>query len=734
MTDNKRAKTPVVLQMEATECGAASLAIVLAYYNLWLPLEKLRKDCGISRDGSKAKNILRAARRYGCKANAYRWPPEHIREAEYPLIIHWEFNHFLVLEGFGKDGTAYLNDPATGRRTVKWDEFVDSYTGVSIQITPTEDFKPAGKRYNVISDVAAKLLKDKWAAVFLIIIGLISLLPQLASPVMSQIFLDDILTRRHPDWMTNLLIAMTLSFILSGVLSFLRSFCLTRWQQKLTLSDSSSFFWHLLRLPIDFFNQRYAAEIASRIGFTESIAAVLSGSAATVILDFFVAIFFLLLLFHYSVPLTLIGISFSLLDLGIFFYMRRRIIDMTMRNQQYAGKAYGTAINGLKMIESVKANGNEADLFSKIAGYNAKLLDNSQEIALLSLNVSMLPMFLSGLNSALIILFGGFSIMEGVMTAGIFMAFQNLMGNFQAPFSRIIALGQELQSTEMQMQRINDVRRYEIDGLNFYKTATDIPPARLSGLVELKNVSFGYNVLEPPLLTDITLTIKPGHQVAVVGASGSGKSTLGKVTTGIYKEWSGDILFDGKRRQEIPRNIMVNSVSAVEQDVFQLTGTVRENISLFNATIPFNDIVQAAKDACIHEDILRLKGGYDADVNEGGSNFSGGQRQRLEIARALAVNPSFLVFDEATSALDPVTELSIIRNIRRRGCSCLVVAHRLSTIRDCDEIIVLDHGRIAERGTHRQMMEHDGPYRQLITMQNEAPDLSKKTGPGGEPS
>lgn len=718
---SSRVKVPTVLQMEATECGAAALAMILAHYGLWIPLEKLRVECGVNRDGSKASCVIRAARNRNCDADGYRWRLddilELIPEKPFPLIIHWEFNHFVVLEGIGK-GKAYLNDPAMGRRTVPLDEFRTSYTGVALFIRPNAAFRPAGHRYNVFKDIFRKLLKDRWAALFIFILELCAIIPGLAGPVMSQIFLDDILTRKHPDWMMNFCLAMTVSFILSGIMTWLRAVVLTQWQRKLTLADSSSYFWHLLKLPMQFFQQRYAAEVAGRVGFNESIAGVLSGPAATAVLDLFVATFYLLLLLQYNVTLTLIGVVFSSVEIILFFAMRRQLTDLNMRIQQDAGKAYGVAMNGLRMIETIKANGDEADFFTKWAGYQTKVLTASQKTALWAMTIKLLPTLLSGINGALIMTIGGFSIMEGAMTAGMFMAFQHLMSSFEAPVNALVGLGSTLQTTEMQMQRLNDVRRYEVDSLNF-------PPAeaeqkktcsveRLSGDLCLEDVSFGYSPLEKPLLEHFDLHVRPGRWVAVVGASGSGKSTLAKIVTGLYEEWSGTVAFDGVPRRRLPRRVILGSLSAVDQDIFLITGTVAENIALFDNTVRKSDIIAAAKDACIHDDILRLEGGYEAKVAEGGMNFSGGQRQRLEIARALAVNPSLLVLDEATSALDPITEKKVLENIRHRGCTCLIVAHRLSTIRDCDEIIVLSQGKIVERGIHREMMKHDGPYRQLI--------------------
>ena len=714
-----RVKVPTILQMEATECGAACLAMILAHYGLWVPLEKLRQECGVNRDGSKASCVIRAARNRHCKANGYRWTCdyllEHISDKPFPLIIHWEFNHFVVLEGI-KDGVAYLNDPAIGQRTVEWDDFITSYTGISLKIVPDDNFKKEGKRYNIFKEVLKKLFLDKWAALFIILLELFAIIPGLASPVFNQIFMDEIITRKHPEWMFNFCLAMTISFVITGIISFLRSVILTSWQRKLTLSDSSSYFWHLLRLPMQFFQQRYAAEVADRVGYNESIAEVLSGSAATAVLDLIVAIFYLLLLLQYNVTLTLIGVAFSSLGFIMFFAMRRRLTDLNMRIQQDAGKAYGVSMNGLRMIETIKANGDESDFFTKWAGYQTKVLSASQETTLWSISITLLPTLLGGINGALIMTFGGFSIMDGAMTAGMFMAFQNLMGSFQAPVNNIMGLASTLQTTEMQMQRLNDVINYEVDSLNYPKDEKEksFPYNRLSGELDIKDVNFGYSPLEPPLLQNFDLHIGSGEWVAVVGSSGSGKSTLAKIVTGLYEEWSGTIAFDGVERKKLPRAVILNSLSAVDQDIFLITGTIAENIALFDKSLSKNDIIKAAKDACIHEDILKLDGGYDAMVSEGGLNFSGGQRQRLEIARALAINPSFLVLDEATSALDPITEKKVLENIRHRGCSCLIIAHRLSTIRDCDEIIVLSYGKVVERGIHREMVKHDGPYRQLI--------------------
>ena len=710
--------TPTVLQMEAVECGAASLAMVLAYYGKWIPLERLRQECGVSRDGSNAKNILKAARRLGCEAMGRAGSPSALKKKKYPLIIFWEFNHFVVLEGF-KGDTVFLNDPALGKRKMSWQDFLVSYTGVYLAVTPGANFKPEGAPYSIAKAVGKKLMEDKWAALFLLLLGLCMVLPGLAVPVFSQVFIDDIFSMKHPDWTQYLLIAMACTMAMNGIMTAIRSSELLSWQKKLTIADSSAFFWHVMRLPVSFFQQRFAGEIGSRIQFNQSNADVLTDQAATSVLDCLIALFYLVLLLSYSVPLTLIGASISVVNVYVFFYMRRNMTDIMMHIQQEKGKEYGTLMAGLMMMESIKASGTEGDFFTKWAGFHAKGLMAMQRMQIWSLKVRLLPTLLSGLTTALIMAVGGFSIMEGVMTAGMYMAVSGLLPKFQEPMNRLLAFGNQLQTTEMQMRRLDDVWRYKIDDLNYpqkqeQKDSAAGFPARLAGKLELKDISFGYSPLDPPLLEHFNMTIEPGRWVAVVGSSGSGKSTLAKIVTGLYEEWSGEVLLDGMRRRDIPRETIVNSIAVVDQDVFQITGTVRENISFFDSSSPKGDVVRAAQDACIHEDILNLSGAYEAQVAEGGVNFSGGQRQRLEIARALAGNPSLLVLDEATSAIDPVTELSILKNIRRRGCACLIVAHRLSTIRDANEIIVLDHGKVVERGTHTELMEANGAYRRLI--------------------
>ena len=712
----KREKTPVVLQMEAAECGAASLGIILGYYKKYMSLEQLRELCGVSRNGSNAANVMAAAETLGMKAEGFSYEPEELKKLIPPFIIHWDFNHFVVFEGMDeKTGEVFLNDPAVGHRSVPWAEFEESFTGVTLVLRPGENFVRDGEPESVWRTLLSGILKDRYALGFILGVGLCLSLVNLGVPLISQTFLDDVLTYAHRGWLFDVLLALFISLVLTLTLNFLRLWCLLRWQGKMTIDDSSSFLSYVLKLPVSFFQTRYSGEIASRVQFHESIADFVTGRLAVAVLDFAIAVFYLFLLVLYNIKLTIIGVIFTAINIFVTWASYQWLQEQRMKLLQEQGNLYGISVAGIASIETLKANGNEDDFFVKWSDANAKYLTMAQRQEYYSQFINFVPAALGGVNGAIIMAEGGFSIMDGLMSVGIFVAFQSLMQNFQMPVERITAMSQDIQQTSSQMMKINDVYRYPLDPEKTLTAETmKVIPPKLSGRLELKQVNFGYSRTLPKLIKKLNLKLEPGRRVAIVGRSGSGKSTLAKLVSGLYQPWSGQILFDGVPSTDISREIFAQSVAVVEQEIFLLEGTVAENIALFNPNVPRHDIIQAAKDAMIHEDIALMRGGYDAMLEEGGYNLSGGQRQRMEIARALAANPSLLILDEATSSLDPVTEQEIMKNIRRRGCACFIVAHRLSTIRDCDEIIVLEKGRVVQRGTHETLMEEDGYYRKLI--------------------
>jgi NHLM bacteriocin system ABC transporter peptidase/ATP-binding protein len=710
-------RSPTVLQMEAVECGAAALAIVLAHHGRWVPLEELRVACGVSRDGSKASNVVKAARNYGLVAKGFKKEPQALRSMTLPAILHWNFNHFVVLDGFRK-GRVYLNDPGTGPRDVSEEELDQAFTGVVMTFEPGPEFRKAGDPPRLIPALRRRLAGSRAALAFVLLAGLALAIPSLVVPVFSKVFVDSVLLESRRDWLPPLLFGMGFAALMMGLLTWIQQVYLLRLETRMAVGSSSRFLWHVLRLPTEFFSQRFAGDISSRVGINDRVAQLLSRDLATNALGAVMIVFFAAVLFQYDAVLTLVGIAVVSLNVAALQYVSRKRVDGNRRLVQDQGKLLGTAIGGLQTIETLKATGGESDLFARWAGYQAKVVNGRQELERYTQLLDTVPPLLSAVNTALILGIGGLRVMNGSLSLGGLVAFQLLMAAFIAPVTRLVSLGGKLQMVEGDMNRLDDVLRYRLDP----SAATDngeLPPeggpVRLNGHLELRDVSFGYSRLDAPLIEGFNLHLKPGSRVALVGGSGSGKSTLSRLVTGLYPPWSGEILLDGKPRSEVPPGVLTGSLAAVDQNVFLFEGTVRENLTLWDATVPLPEVVAAAKDACIHEDIAARPGGYDSPVEEGGANWSGGQRQRLEIARALVGRPSILVLDEATSALDPTTESRIDQNLRRRGCTCLIVAHRLSTIRDADEIIVLEKGKVVQRGTHDELKGIEGPYARLIS-------------------
>ena len=704
--------------MEAVECGAAALGIILGYYGRVVPLEELRAACGVSRDGSKASNIVKAARGYGLTARGYKKEPDELRALEPPFIAFWHFSHFLVIEGFGRRGV-YVSDPASGRRVATYDEFDQAYTGVVLTFEPGPDFRKGGSRPSLLAAMRKRLRGSEWALAFVVLASLGLVVPGIVIPIFSQIFVDQYLVQGSRDIILPLLIGMLLTAFLRAALTWLQLHYLLGLQTKLAISMSSTLFWHTLRLPIEFYDQRYAGEVGSRVTINDRIAQLLSGQVATTALNVITVLFYVVVMFQYDIILTLIGVFFAALNFVALRFVSRTRTDTNQRLLLEQGKLTGVSMGGLQSIESLKATGSESDFFVRWAGLEAKLLEAQQELGTRTQVVSGVPAMLTALATAAVLGVGALRVMSGDITIGMLVAFQSLMASFMAPIGQMVSLGTTLQESRGDLNRVEDVLRYEPDPQVPAKIASEeeIPqdmPAELSGYLQLRDLTFGYSRLEAPLIEGFSLTLEPGSRVALVGASGSGKSTVAKLVSGLYPPWKGEILLDGQPRANVPHDLLTSSLAMVDQDISLFEGTVKENLTLWDHTITQSSLVRAARDACIHDDVAARKGGYESEVEEDGGNFSGGQRQRLEIARALVGDPTIVIFDEATSALDPTTESEIDDNLRRRGCTCLIIAHRLSTIRDCDEIIVLDRGKVVQRGTHEQMRDVDGPYARLI--------------------
>jgi ATP-binding cassette subfamily C protein len=707
-----RVQTPTLLQIEFTECGAAALGIILAYYGRIVPLSELRIECGVSRNGSKAGNIIKAAKRYGLIAKGYKQEVEQLLFLRPPYIVFWNFNHFLVVEGFNRHWF-YLNDPASGRRRVSHQEFDAGFTGIVLTFEPGAEFEQKGRNPSILQALRDRLHGSKSAIVFSILLGFLLVIPGILFPVLSQLFVDRILIENQPSGLY-LLTGMLLTLLLQGGLLFLQLRFLRRLKLKLSMRMSSQFLSHLLRLPVEFYAQRFAGEISDRLQINTKVAETLSGQLATTVISTVMLVFYAGVMFAYDRLLTLVGISFAIATLIALQIVSRQRVDANMCMVQERGKATAVAIAGLQGIETLKSAGLESDLFARWAGYNAKVTNAQQQLESINQSLSVVPSFLHSIATVFILVVGGLRVIDGDLSIGMLIAFQSLMNSLLEPVHQLVDFGSTLQELEGDLKRLDDVLQNPIDATFQQHCPLSKLSSQLVGQLELQHLTFGYSRVDPPLIQDFNLTVKPGQRIALVGRSGSGKSTIAKLAAGLYQPWSGEVRFDGIARENISETTLIHSLSMVEQEIFLFGGTVQDNLTLWDTTISHTQLVEACKDAEVYEAIQALPGGFAAELLEAGANLSGGQRQRLEIARALINHPSILILDEATSALDADTEMQVMTNLRRRGCTCLIVAHRLSTIRDCDEILVVDAGIVVERGTHEELWAAQGLYADLI--------------------
>ena len=710
-----RARVPVIMQMEALECGAASLAMVMAYYGKWVPLEQVRLDCGVSRDGSNAKNMLVAARNYGFEAQGFRCEPDALREnIALPCIIHWNFNHFVVLNGF-RGGHAWINDPARGEIKVPLEDFDRAFTGICLQLIPGPDFHPSGKKKSTFAFARSRLKGAGAAVAFVLLSTVIGYLFGIINPAFSRFFMDRLLTGENRNLLYPFLGLMILMGLAQVVVAWIQAVYSLKINGKMAIVGSSEYMWRILRLPMEFFSQRMAGDILQRQGTNASIAATLVNTLTPLLLNTLMMLVYLIVMLRYSVILTAIGIVTIVLNLLVSQYISAKRVNISRVQMRDAGKLAAATVSGIQMVETIKASGAENGYFQKWAGYQASV--NAQNVRFARLNqiLGIIPAALSAIADALVLILGVLLAMRGEFTLGMILLFQGFLNSFMSPAMTIISAGQSLQEMRTEMERVEDVMQYPTDpSFSDAPLAEDADYSKLSGDVELKAVSFGYSRLGTPLIRDFSMHVRPGSRVAFVGPSGCGKSTLSKLISGLYQPWSGEILFDGKPISGIDRSVFTGSVAVVDQDIVLFEGSIADNIKMWDESIEDFEMTLAARDAQIYDDIMAREGGFNGKLTEGGKDLSGGQRQRLEIARVLAQDPSVIIMDEATSALDAKTEYELVKAVKDRGITCIVIAHRLSTIRDCDEIIVLDHGQVVERGTHDELMALGGAYTELI--------------------
>ena len=706
---SKVVKMPMVMQMESVECGAASLTMILAHYGKWLPLEEVRAACGVSRNGSSAKDIVLAARNYGLEAEGYQVTTEAL-EGMQPAIIHWNFNHFVVFRGFHK-GNACLNDPNAGPVEVPMDDFRKSFTGVALTFAPTEAFEPSGHRTRILSYVR-KYLRGAGEAFWLtFVFALLAAFVALVIPLFTRTFIDEILSGKNRDWSSTFFLIMGTVALFQFILVLLQARYAKRTAGSLALKGNVKYLNHVLRLPISFFAMRNVGELQQRQHLNETITHSLVEVLAPQIINIALLGLYLALMLSYSVVLTLVGVVAAIVNLAIVQYYSTRRINLIHSMEQSTGKYFSATVSCIDNMESIKAAGAETGFFEYWSGLWAKKFNMEGNATDQQLKMGLLPILVNGLVNTTILILGALLILKGELSVGMLLAFQGFMSSFLSPVNDIVNASKAIVVMRSQMERIEDVMKYPEDHRD---NEGDMYEGKLGGLVELKNVTFGYSTLLPPLIENFNLRIEPGRSVAIVGSSGCGKSTLAKLISGLYKPWSGEILFDGRPIESISSEELTNSVAVIDQNVVLFDDTVAQNIRMWDESIEDFTLMMACNDAQIRDDIVSRPDGFGTKLVRGGQNFSGGQRQRIEIATALAKEPAVLIMDEATSALDPKTEDEVMAAIRMMGPTQMIIAHRLSTIRDCDEILVMDQGKILQRGTHEQLIEQEGLYRDLM--------------------
>ena len=710
MGRSKLAKVPQVMQMEVVECGAASLTMILAHYGKWLPLEEVRAACGVSRDGSSAKMILQAARNYGLDAKGFRMSPEAL-EGKQPAIIHWNFEHFVVFRGFDRKGRACINDPGIG--PVKWpmEEFRKHYTGVCLTFEPTEKFEKGGQQTSILSYMKKNLNGVSEAFWLTFSFALMGAFVALLSPLFTRIFLDEILSGKNADWVKWFFIGMGALAVFQFFVVLLQSRYTKRVAGALALKSNKDYLRHLLRLPMSYFAMRHVGDLQQRMHLNQEITNSLIEVLAPQVINIGLLVLYLFLMFSYSFWLTIIGFVAAGVNLAIVHYFANLRINLIRSMEQSEGQYFSATISCIDNMESIKAAGAETGFFKYWSGLWAHKFNVNANADKQQAQMALLPVMANALCSVAVLVLGAYLILQGDLTVGMLMAFQGFMGSFLAPVNELVNGSQKIVEMRSQMERVEDVMKYPEDHRESEK---EILQGKLGGLLEMKHVTFGYSPIQPPLIEDFNLRVEPGHSVALVGPSGCGKSTLAKLISGLYKPWSGEILFDGRPIESIPNEELTNSVAVIDQNVVLFDDTIAQNIRMWDPSIEDFTLMMACNDAEIRADIVSRPEGFDTKIVKGGQNFSGGQRQRFEIATALAREPIVLIMDEATSALDPKTEDEVMERIRRMGPTQVIVAHRLSTIRDCDEIIVMDQGKILQRGRHEELMAQEGFYQKLM--------------------
>ncbi len=722
---SKAKRVPQVFQMEAAECGAACLSMILRYYGKWLSLDSLRKDCGVSRDGVKASSIVNAAKKYGLTARGVSISVPHLIElGDMPCIIFWKFNHFVVLRGFTRKH-ALINDPNAGMIKVPLEEFEAAFTGIALFFSPNDSFVPEGRPSSLMGFALAHVGHFRSIALFVlfsssVISFLYAMLIILTSLNLSITVLDI-----HPFLMKHYIALMVIAALLAAAVSIMRDIFYKRILLRLDAVSTTRFMEHLFSLPFSFFAQRSSGGILQREGMNANIARIFIQSIMpnAVSISIFVIILVIVFFVSENIVLSLVILLSIIINLSFAYFSSTKKSNTAHMAMSSDSRLYSATLNGMEFIKEIKSTGAEQEYFEKWARVHGEANNYRVAMAKISSIWGTAPLFITEVFNVAILCFGVYLIIEENMQVGGLFIFQGLMSIFASPVVYAVSAWQMAQRARIQAEHVEDVLRYQKDELveldekrsKSDNALSEEPHSleKLQGALKIDNVSFSYG---PSAfgVKDLSFSVKPGEWLAIVGESGCGKSTVARLISGLYMPSKGEICFDGMSIKDISLDRLRGSLAVMDQDVGMFEDTISNNIKLWDKTIQDSEVVMACEDAEIHKTIIERCKGYYEIVNPHIGNFSVGQVQRFEFARVLASDPTIVILDEATSALDAKAEGQVMQNIRKRGITCIVISHRLSAIRDCDKILVMDKGCIVEEGTHEDLVKREGLYTRLV--------------------
>lgn len=700
--------------MSTPECGAAALTMVLGFYGKLLPLASVRERCPASRCGSTPEQVLQAAESFGLTGQVQKADLPTLKEMKLPVIALWNRKYYVVVKRF-RGGSVYLNDPSSGAYAVTEERFMRSYSGTVLVLEPGPDFEPGGRRESLLTLLRRRLRTGSRSMLAIFLLRALSTGADLALLALIRRMVDQVMSGERPGLYGPLLAAMSLVLLAELGFSVLEIIRLCRTSRRLAADSGGSLFKRMLELPMSFYEQHFAGDILDRLEKNTRLDDSLLRTLLPTVVDAASLVFYLGLLLFYDPALAAVCLAVEVAYILISLWYQRRIAIQSRSLSTSSGLVNTSLLNGLGTIETIRSTGSERAFFSLWSASQRDLQAKSAKM----LRMNALSSFLGGsrnsISSGCLLFLGAVFMIRGSFTVGMLATFQSALNVVRRSLGDLVGISNDLTGRRTDIERVDDILAREAEPS--VPLDDESQARKLSGGVQISHVTFRYNDGDWPAADDMALTVEPGQMVALVGSTGCGKSTLLKLIAGLYRADEGDILYDGMRREQIPDVVFHSSLASVDQEISVFNDTISANLKMWDPTVADYEVILAARDAQIHRRIISAPDGYDSVLYENGGNFSGGELQRLELARALSQEPTLLLLDEFTSALDALTEEKVFQAIRAKGTTCILAAHRFSTVVSCDRIVVMDQGRIVEQGTHEQLYQAGGLYRRLVDMQ-----------------